>query len=62
MKQYLQRHLSMTLGGVIALVGLIAALTAFSLAYFDAKEAQDDMLQQIAMLDAHDTDRFSWPK
>ena len=61
MKRSLQRHLSMTLGGVIVLAGLVAALTAFSLAYFDAKEAQDDMLQQIAMLDAHDTDRFSWP-
>ena len=61
MKRSLQRHLSMTLGGVIVLAGLVAALAAFSLAYFDAKEAQDDMLQQIAMLDAHDTDRFSWP-
>ena len=61
MRRSLQRHLSMTLGGVIALAGLVAALAAFSLAYFDAKEAQDDMLRQIAMLGAHDTDRFSWP-
>lgn len=62
MKRSLQRHLSITLGGMIALAGLAAALASFGLAYFEAKESQDDMLRQIAMLNVSDTGRFPWAK
>ncbi len=62
MKRSLQRHLSMTLGGAIVLAGLVAALASFNLAYFEAKEFQDDMLRQIAMLDVSDTGKFPLPK
>ncbi len=62
MKRSLRRHLSMTLGGAIALAGLVAALASFGLAYSEAKEFQDDMLQQIAMLDVSDTGKIPWPK
>lgn len=48
MKRSLQRQLSVSLGGVIVLAGLAAALTSFGLAYFEAKEFQDDLLRQIA--------------
>ncbi len=50
MKKSLQRHLSLTLGIVILFAGLAAAAISFSLAYFEAKELQDDMLRQIAIL------------
>lgn len=50
MKRSLQRRLSLELGGTILLVGLIAAAIAFWLAYSEAKEFQDDMLRQIAVL------------
>ncbi|MEZ5600151.1 MAG: histidine kinase dimerization/phospho-acceptor domain-containing protein [Candidatus Competibacteraceae bacterium] len=59
MKRSLQRHLSMTLGGTIVLAGLVAALASFGLAYYEAKELQDDILRQIAMLDVSDTGQFS---
>lgn len=50
MKRSLQRHLSIVLGSVILLAGLIAAVASFSLAYSDAREFQDDLLRQIAKL------------
>lgn len=50
MKRSLQRHLSLVLGSVILLAGLLAAVASFSLAYSEAKEFQDDMLRQIAKL------------
>lgn len=59
MKRSLQRHLSMTLGGTIVLAGLVAALASFGLAYYEAKELQDDILRQIAILDVSDTGQFS---
>jgi len=59
MKRSLQRHLSMTLGGTIVLAGLVAALASFGLAYYEARELQDDILRQIAMLDVSDTGQFS---
>ena len=48
MSRSLQRHLSISLGRAIATVGLLAALASFALAYFEAKEFQDDMLRQVA--------------
>ncbi len=50
MKRSLQRHLTLVLGSAILLSGLVAAIASFSLAYSEAKEFQDDMLRQIAML------------
>lgn len=50
MKRSLQRHLSLVLGGAVLLAGLVAAAASFGLAYLEAKEFQDDMLRQIAML------------
>jgi two-component system OmpR family sensor kinase len=40
------------LGSAILLAGLIAALVSFILAYSEAKEFQDDLLRQIAVLTA----------
>ncbi len=51
MNHSLQRHLSLTLGGTLLLAGLVAAAASFILAYYEAKEFQDDMLRQIAVLD-----------
>lgn len=50
MTRSLQRHLSLVLGSAILLAGLVAAAASFSLAYSEAKEFQDDMLRQIALL------------
>ncbi|PKO83124.1 MAG: two-component sensor histidine kinase [Betaproteobacteria bacterium HGW-Betaproteobacteria-11] len=50
MKQSLQRRLSLMLGGAILLSGLVAAVASFTLAYAEAKEFQDDMVRQIALL------------
>ena len=50
MKRSLQRHLSLMLGGAIVLAGLAATVGSFGLAYFEAKEFQDNMLRQIATL------------
>lgn len=50
MSRSLQRHLSMVSAIVILVAGLVAAIASFSLAYFDARELQDDMLRQIAKL------------
>ncbi|MCB1920071.1 MAG: two-component sensor histidine kinase [Candidatus Competibacteraceae bacterium] len=58
MKRSLRRHLSLTLGSAIVLAGLAAALASFGLAYFEAKEFQDDMLQQIAMLHVNGPSTF----
>lgn len=52
MKRSLQRRLSIMLGGAILLAGLVAAVASFILAYAEAKEFQDDMLRQIALLAA----------
>lgn len=50
MKRSIQRHLSLALGGAILLAGLVAASASFALAYQEAREFQDDMLRQIAIL------------
>lgn len=50
MRRSLQRHLSLMLGGAILIAGLMAALASFILAYGEAKEFQDDMLRQVAVL------------
>jgi two-component system OmpR family sensor kinase len=50
MKRSLQSHLSFMLAGTILLAGLAAATASFRLAYLEAKELQDDMLRQIAVL------------
>lgn len=50
MNRSLQRHLSLMLGAVILLSGLFATVASFLLAYGEAKEFQDDMLRQIAVL------------
>ena len=52
MKRSLQRHLSVMLGSAILLAGLAAAIASFGLAYSEAKEFQDDMLRQVATLNA----------
>lgn len=52
MNRSLQRHLSLMLGAAILLSGLVATLASFILAYAEAKEFQDDMLRQIAVLTA----------
>ena len=54
MKRSLQRHLSLMLGGTILLTCLVAAIASFALAYSEAKEFQDDMLQQSAALNSED--------
>lgn len=38
------------LGGAVLLAALVAALASFGLAYSEAKEMQDDMLRQVAVL------------
>jgi len=50
MRGSLQRRLSLMLGGATLLAALIATLTSFGLAYQEAREFQDDMLRQIALL------------
>lgn len=50
MRRSLQRHLSLVLGSIILLAGLVAAAASFGLAYLEAQELQDDMLRQIAIL------------
>ncbi|MGB7650641.1 MAG: ATP-binding protein [Gallionella sp.] len=48
MKRSLQSQLSLLLGGAVILMGVIATIASFYLAYAEAKELQDDMLKQIA--------------
>ncbi len=55
MKRSMRWHLSLMLGSAILLAGLAAAIASFGLAYSDAKEFQDDMLRQIAVLSADST-------
>ena len=55
MNRSLQRRLSIVLGAVILLAGLVAAIASFGLAFSDAREFQDDMLRQIAKLSAVST-------
>lgn len=50
MRRSLQNQLSIMLGGAVLLTGLVAALASFILAYAEAKEFQDDMLRQFAVL------------
>ncbi len=59
MKRSLQRHLSLVLGAAILLAGMLAAAASFALAYSEAKEFQDDMLRQIAVLLAGGTSKTS---
>ena len=46
----LQKRLSLMLGGATLLMGMLAGLAAFGLAYQEARELQDDTLRQIAAL------------
>lgn len=55
MKRSLQRRLSLMLGGAILLAGLVAAAGSFILAYGEAKELQDDILRQTALLATQNT-------
>ena len=50
MMSSLQIRLSLLLGGATLLMGVLAGLASFGLAYQDAKEFQDDTLRQIAVL------------
>lgn len=54
MKRSLQRRLSLELGSTILLASLVAGAVSFWLAYSEAKEFQDDMLRQIAVLSVGD--------
>ncbi len=56
MKRSLQWRLTFMLDGAILLAGLIAAFVSFVLAYNEAKEFQDDMLRQIALLATRSSD------
>ncbi|MCB1777515.1 MAG: two-component sensor histidine kinase, partial [Candidatus Competibacteraceae bacterium] len=60
MNRSLQRHLSLTLGSAIVFASLAAALASFILAYFEAREFQDDTLRQIALLDVSGASTFRW--
>lgn len=55
MNRSLQRHLTIVLISTISLAGILIAFASFRLAYADAKELQDDMLRQIAVLSLHST-------
>lgn len=57
MKRSLQQRLTLELGGIILFVSVVAALVSFWLAYFEAKEFQDDMLRQIAVLSDGNTNK-----
>lgn len=57
MKHSLQRHLTLMLGSAVLLSALLAATASFVLAYFEAKEFQDDMLKQVATFEASDSGR-----
>ncbi len=52
MNRSLQRRLSLTLSGALLLAALLAAAVSFWLAYDEAAEAQDDVLRQVAAVDA----------
>lgn len=55
MSRSLQRQLSWMLAGVTVLFGVIATIAAFVLSYSEAKEFQDDMLRQVAILGARES-------
>lgn len=55
MSRSLKQHLSRTLALTMVLLYLVAGTVSFGLAYFEAKEFQDDMLRQIAVLAAGGT-------
>ena len=57
MKRSLQRHLSLALGAATLIAGLAAAAASFVLAYSDARDFQDDMLRQIAVLSSEQTSK-----
>ena len=59
MKRSLQTHLSLILSAAILIAGILAAAASFGLAYSEAKEFQDDMLRQIAILAAGSTSNAS---
>lgn len=50
MNRSLQRHLTFTLTGTLLLAVITISFASFWLAYREAKELQDDMLRQIAVL------------
>lgn len=52
MRRSLQRQLSLMSGVAILIIGLIAAAASFHLVYLEAKEFQDDLLRQVAVLAA----------
>ena len=62
MSRSLQRHLSFVSGGAILLAGLVAGVASFGFAYSEAREFQDDMLRQMAMLDAGSPTRSRLPE
>lgn len=53
MTRSLHRQLSQKLGSAIVLFGIAAATVSFALSYQEAKEFQDDMLRQLAVLSVH---------
>jgi len=53
MTHSLHRQLSLKLASAIVLLGIVAAVISFVLSYMEAKEFQDDMLRQIAVLSVH---------
>ncbi len=55
MKRSLQWRLTFILGCAILLAGIAIALMSFILAYNEAKEFQDDVLRQIALLTSRST-------
>lgn len=62
MTHSLQRHLSLMLGIAVLLSGFVAGLASFILAYGEAKEFQDDMLRQIAVLNSKSTTVYRRPQ
>lgn len=50
MSRSLQRHLSLTLSATILIAGCMAAIASFLLSYSEARDFQDDMLKQIAIV------------
>lgn len=52
MNRSLQQHLSLMSGAVILATGFIAAIASFQKEYAEAKEFQDDLLRQVAVLAA----------
>ena len=53
MTHSLHRQLSLKLASAIVVLGMVAAAVSFVLSYLEAKEFQDDMLRQLAVLSVH---------